>query len=1202
MHYIKFTLFVTLFLIYLKSFSQTNLLNNSSFEYPDPSNYPNGVAQVEKLDFWKDDLNKVYKDCSDDYIDNKEDIYFHSPDWFKNSYQHHIMKEYPNCIPVDGHNGYGYVGMGNGELIEQNLSNPLINGQGYSLTAWIRPVKNTWGCMGTYGYYGTYPWTGAYLNVYIANSKITYQHNSACRYLCSGTHADEYDEFNNGIFQHIEYKGQKEIYTNSYPVGQWTKIVFNFEIPDDNRNYDWIAIELTDMNDYCEQYLLLDDVELYEGCTNGCSSTDGAININTTNYHTDTNPFTVSGLKNISVVEFMVYPYGGQYPIWSKTVNNPPDKLAWNGTVGNTGAEAAAAMYVYKILVTNDCVEDRELTGLFSKVNGSGAPTQDSPFFDYTGAVSKPPDPCCALQQDIYINNQTLIQDKTIFSDPPTNTINPPLLYKAIHNITAENVTIPANNEVLFQAGKQIDLPPDFGAEYGSEFTAEIVPCEEQSISKYLNVGFVNYNYIVGDTVQLYCFYENYIEPLEYYWDLGNGSTSRDRNPYTVYNDTGTYNIKLQIADAENNIDSISKLIEITQFAFNGTLAETEYCGENPVSGDTLVLMSDGVILPDSICTPAVTNMYGEFQFDSLQIASLNDTLLYSIVTKSGFPLDKMEYKSIDEWVHSSPLTLTLAKLNQQWAARYPGNDTIGGIATAMDLHDNIYVTGYLYQNRSPEADFVTIKYSPTGTQLWAVEYNTIDTSYSADKATTIAVDDSLNVYVAGSTLVNGGNYDWVIIKYDSSGNQVWLRTYNGQANNTDVVYAMKLDNIGNIYLTGKSYNSGSNCSFATIKYSSAGTKLWESRYAAPNSSDFNVPSALAIDANANVYVTGQSIYDNDSIIFSTVKYNSSGTQQWATNYRGDNCNFSYAHGIALDTTSNVYVSGGCVGIADTSGFQVFATTVKYNSNGVQQWANMYNSTNTNGDYAYSYAITTDEAGTSYIAGQTTSGSSSIDYLLIKYSSNGTEQWVRTNNGALDDEDKAYLIKHDAEGNVYMSGYSLCSLDSGNFNTYTTLKYTADGDKEWTAIYNGMGNGDNNPAALSVSANGNVYLAGSSSNNDVSDLAIVKYSQCPAEANNLKIITPQSPSNSEIPDQEVFVKIIPNPNNGNMQLAYKIPDNTRATFELYNIMGEKLLNYSIYGGKNTLDISATMLDNGIYFYQVIAGNKRIAADKIVVIK
>jgi len=113
----------------------------------------------------------------------------------------------------------------------------------------------------------------------------------------------------------------------------------------------------------------------------------------------------------------------------------------------------------------------------------------------------------------------------------------------------------------------------------------------------------------------------------------------------------------------------------------------------------------------------------------------------------------------------------------------------------------------------------------------------------------------------------------------------------------------------------------------------------------------------------------------------------------------------------------------------------------------------------------------------------------------------------------------------------------------------------------------------------------------------------LKYSQCPATASNLKEIPINKSSVVQAPSKEnTFVQVIPNPNNGNMQVVYNIPENATGTFEVYNLIGNKLFSYPLYGGKNTFSISHTDLDQGIYFYRAIAGNKLIAKDKIVIIK
>ncbi|NTW32040.1 MAG: T9SS type A sorting domain-containing protein [Bacteroidetes bacterium] len=156
----------------------------------------------------------------------------------------------------------------------------------------------------------------------------------------------------------------------------------------------------------------------------------------------------------------------------------------------------------------------------------------------------------------------------------------------------------------------------------------------------------------------------------------------------------------------------------------------------------------------------------------------------------------------------------------------------------------------------------------------------------------------------------------------------------------------------------------------------------------------------------------------------------------------------------------------------------------------------------------------------------------------------------------------------------------------------------------WDGFYNGFLCPDgvyyyvatfSNACQNEVQISGIVYLLANSKK-------IANDNQYNTQADSLKLISPLQKTNMERNESNIFLNIIPNPNNGNMQVAYEIPDNTTGTFELYDIIGKKLLSYPLYEGNNTFNISANTLENGIYFYHAIAGNKLIGADKIVIIK
>ncbi len=274
---------------------------------------------------------------------------------------------------------------------------------------------------------------------------------------------------------------------------------------------------------------------------------------------------------------------------------------------------------------------------------------------------------------------------------------------------------------------------------------------------------------------------------------------------------------------------------------------------------------------------------------------------------------------------------------NMLWIARYngPGNTRDSARAVAIDNAGNVYVTGTTGTQpiSGQGGDYATIKYDADGNQLWVARYNgpSISSPFG-ESARDIAVDNSGNVYVTGFSDATGTGfrgYDYATIKYDADGNEIWVARYNGPGNGLDEPSALALDGTGNVYVTGESTGAGTATDYATIKYDADGNELWVARYNGPRTGEpqnTDRARALALDSAGNVYVTGESWgLPSTGLNYVTVKYHAGGGQLWVARYTGGF--FDIPSAIALDAGGNVYVTGQSrlVGM----GYQDYAT-IKY--------------------------------------------------------------------------------------------------------------------------------------------------------------------------------------------------------------------------------------------------------------------------------
>lgn len=430
-------------------------------------------------------------------------------------------------------------------------------------------------------------------------------------------------------------------------------------------------------------------------------------------------------------------------------------------------------------------------------------------------------------------------------------------------------------------------------------------------------------------------------------------------------------------------------------------------------------------------------------------------------------------------------IQISNSQVGPVWEQRYNGTaDSTDYIySMTVDGAGNVYITGGSKGNGA-NYDYVTIKYNSEGSILWLQRYN--GTGNSIDYASSIAIDDSGNVYVTGYSMGNGSSADFATIKYNSSGVQQWIQRYNGTGNANDDGTSIVIDASGNVYVTGTSWGIGTFYDYLTIKYNSSGVQQWVQRYDGTGNS-FDAAFSIAVDGSGNVYIAGYSTGIGTGYDYATIMYNSSGMQQWVQRYNGPGNSTDVINSLAVDGSGNVYVTGFSGGSGTGNDY----LTIKYNSSGVQQWLQRYNGPANSSDIARALVI--DGSGNVFVTGISTGSSSVEDYATLKYSSSGTQQWVQRYDGPANSYDEANSITFDGSGNVYVTGYS---TGSSSGYDYATIKYDPSGSQQWEQRYNGPANSSDIAELIAVDSSGNVYVAGSSTGSGTNfDYATIKYSQ-----------------------------------------------------------------------------------------------------------
>jgi WD40 repeat protein len=389
---------------------------------------------------------------------------------------------------------------------------------------------------------------------------------------------------------------------------------------------------------------------------------------------------------------------------------------------------------------------------------------------------------------------------------------------------------------------------------------------------------------------------------------------------------------------------------------------------------------------------------------------------------------------------------------------------------------DAIFVTGDAWTSNTNSA-YATIRYdAATGARQWVSLYHG-QSNLSISRAVAVSPDGA-TVFVTGESLGTHTGFDYATIAYSAgTGQQLWASRYNGPASQDDGAVALAVSPNGRtVFVTGGSHGRTSASDYATVAYNAAtGKQLWVRRYnGRANQGDAAASLALSRDGR-RLYVTGGSRGRVSKTDYATVAYNAAtGRQLWVSRYNGHANGAEAGRSVAVSPDdSRVFVTGASQG--KTSGYDY--ATVAYNAaTGAPLWTKRYNGPANGGDAAASAAVSPD-GGTLYVTG--TSSGKRLDLATIAYrAATGAPIWVMRYGGGLDDRAASLAVSPDGSS-VFVAGSTTIHADSGDTDDYDlVVAYeAATGVQRWSNL-GPAGTLDMANAVAVSSDGGTVYATG----------------------------------------------------------------------------------------------------------------------------
>jgi len=206
--------------------------------------------------------------------------------------------------------------------------------------------------------------------------------------------------------------------------------------------------------------------------------------------------------------------------------------------------------------------------------------------------------------------------------------------------------------------------------------------------------------------------------------------------------------------------------------------------------------------------------------------------------------------------------------------------------------------------------DLFVRKFSPDGMAVWTRSYD--GAAMGNDYGYGVAVADDGYIYVTGSEATAGEGLNMWLGRYDTDGNLIWSRSYNGLAGLDDYLLDVDVDTEGNAYVCGYSASVDYPWHVFVRRYDPDGELQWTDEYPGAGTLGAHC-NAIARDVNGDIVITGGEMRDEMGMPVRDVlvrKYSDDGSVKWSRTIPGGALGPDYGRDVFIGSDATIYATG----------------------------------------------------------------------------------------------------------------------------------------------------------------------------------------------------------------------------------------------------------------------------------------------------